>query len=199
MRDERGVDYGMVTGIGVAIASAIILLAVFAAFRSAAPAGETMALQSASSCIAGDIDTVSMMGIPYAREESYGFNGMDVYIGPDHVRAVTAGSSFVKPLSVRVYPGRYEEEGAIIWNDTCGFRQYLNVTLGATGSEDSPLRSESMDGLHALLERSLRSMAASPVHVVPGRLLSVEKLYVYHDTDTAGGPSREACVFVHCR
>jgi hypothetical protein len=190
MRDERGMDYGAVTGIGLMIASAVVLLFVFSLFRSAQPANTAIALESAASGVCGDIETVAAMAIPYKAERYYSFDGMDVSISTDHVTASAGNITYARPLPCRIVPGKYLRNGTVLWNGTAGMREYLNMSFNATGTREGPVANST--ALRRIFEDAGRSTLLSPVVVAPGKPLYIEKTFVY----TLNGSSWEAEPYV---
>ncbi len=197
MLDEGGFDYGILTGIGLMIAAAAVLLMVFSAFRATAPANTAIALESAAGQVSGDIGTVAAMAIPYQHEGSYDLNGMDLLVSSDRVTARSGCTTFSRPLAVRVYPGHYTVNGTELWNDTAGFREYLNESFNATGTIEDPIDANRSAELHALMGRCGRSIIESPI-ALTSKPVVIEKLFIY--TYKAGRePGGEPYVFVYRR
>lgn len=196
MLDDHGFDYGILTGIGLMIAAAIVLIMVFAIFKATAPANTAIALESAADRLSGDIGIVAAMAIPYSREETYEANGIDLSITSDHVVAKAGCSTFARPLIARICPGHYVENQTMTWNDTAGMRRYLNETFNATGERQDPIEANRSAELLALMGTACRSMAEEPIAIEPKRPTVIEKLYIYYDGCMAGG---EPYVFVYQR
>jgi hypothetical protein len=196
--DEKGFDYGVLTSVGLMIAAALVLLMVFSIFRATAPANTAIALESAASQVNGDIDTVAVMAIPYVHESTYDVDSIDLRIGHDQVIAGSGCSTYSRPMVSRVYPGLYVENNTILWSDTAGFREYLNLSFNATGTRDDPVPANRSSELGSLMGRAGRSLLEKPLAVVPKKPLVIEKLYVYTD-DESGVPGGEAYVFVYQR
>lgn len=192
MLDDRGVDYGALTGIGLAIASAVVLMFIFSMLRSSAPADTAIALESAASEVCGDIETVGSMAVPYKVERFYGLDGAEVRVSSGYVNATCGKDTFSRPFACRIVPGRYEENGTLLWNGTAGMREYLNATLNATGTREMPVDGNHTESLMALMDRASASTFASPLVVPHGRPLAIEKTFVY----TANGTLLEAEPYV---
>jgi len=197
MLGEEGFDPGIIAGIGLAMASAAVLLLAFALFEAAAPANTAIALESAASEVSGDLETVGSMAVPYSVTRYYDFDGMDVSVSEDHVTAVMGRISFSRPLTIRVEPGKYAENGTLLWNDTRGYRQYMNNSLNAKGTSDDPLGLEESGRLHELMEKAGLSTLLSPIDVVPGQPLAIEKLLVHVAGNETCAPEVNAYVFVY--
>lgn len=197
LKDDSGLDHGVLTGAGVAIASAVMLLIAFSVFRATIPADSTISLCSAVEEINGDIGMVASMALPYACERTYGLNGIDVSITPEYISA-SDGSSvrFARPLVIRVYPGRYGENGSVVWNNTTDMRRYLNDTLGAPGTEDRPIDERGPGQLTEIMEKAGRSMIYDPLTVKENRPLIIEKAVIY-SLDSRGKARGASYVFVH--
>jgi hypothetical protein len=195
--DERGMDYGMLTGIGLAIASAAILLFVSSLMGATAPSNRSIALGSAASEVAGDIATVASMDMPYRAEHYYGFGGMNVTISADRVMASTGAEAFSRPLCCRVVPGLYSENGSLLWNGTAAMREYLNASFNATGTVDSPIDECRSAELECLMEGASRSTLLAPVEVCPGRPFVIKKELIYTYNSSTGATEAAPYVFVH--
>ncbi len=177
--DERGIDYGVLTGAGLVIAAAVVLLLVFSLLRSSEPANTAIALEAAASEVSGDIGTVASMAIPYRVERHYGFDGMNVSISADYVTASSGKDAFARPLASRIVPGEYGENGSMLWDGTAGMREYLNASFNATGTKDRPIDDGRSEELGRLMDRASRSTLLSPVEPLPGRPLVIEKTFIY--------------------
>jgi len=192
MLDDRGVDYGALTGVGLAIASAVVLLFVFSMLRSSASADSVIALESAASEVCGDVETVGSMAVPYRVERFYRMDGAEVRISSGYVSASCGEGTFSRPFACRIVPGKYAENGTLLWNGTAGMREYLNSTLNATGTVERPIDGGHASALKMLMDRASASTFASPVEVPHGRPLIIEKTLIY----TANGTIREAEPYV---
>ncbi len=192
MLDDRGVDYGALTGIGLAVASAVVLMFIFSMLRSSAPADTAIALESAASEVCGDIETVGSMAVPYKVERFYGLDGAEVRVSSGYVNASCGKDTFYRRFACRIVPGRYEENGTLLWNGTTGMREYLNATLNATGTREMPVDGNRTKALLILMDRASASTFARPVEVPHGRPLAIEKTFVY----TANGTLLEAEPYV---
>lgn len=199
MLDERGMDYGVLTSIGLVIASAVILLLVFSMYRSTAPSNEVIALESAASEVGGDIDTVAAMGIPYASEKSYGFNGINVSISADHVTATAGCRTFARPLASRICPGRFKENDTLLWNDIAGLRELLNASFNATGTREDPIGDNRSSELRSLMERASRSTLMSPIPVPLDKPVIFEKAFIYTYDNASKRLEVEPFVFVRSK
>lgn len=197
MLDEGGFDPGIIAGIGLAMASAAVLLLAFALFKSAAPANTAIALEAAASEVGADLETVGSMAVPYVASHYYGFDGICVTVSEDHVTAERGQVTFSRPLTIRIEPGKYADNGTLLWNDTRGYRQYLNDSLNATGTPDDPLEPKHADRLHALMKKAGAGTLLSPVEVVPGWPLAIEKLFVHVAGNETRAPEVNAYVFVY--
>lgn len=192
MLDDRGVDYGALTGIGLAIASAVVLLFILSMLKSSASADTVIALESAASEVCGDIETVGSMAVPYRVERSYMLDGAEVRISSGYVNASSGRDTFSRPFACRIVPGKYSENGTLLWNGTAGMREYLNSTLNATGTREHPVDGDHARALVMLMDRASASTFAIPVEVPHGRPLVIEKTLIY----TANGTIREAEPYV---
>ncbi|HEY3421911.1 MAG TPA: hypothetical protein VGK13_02050 [Methanocellaceae archaeon] len=198
MMDDEGFDYGVLTGVGLMIAAALVLLMAFSMFRATAPANTVISLESAASQVNGDIGTVAAMAIPYVHESTYDTSGIDLLIGHDQVIARSGCSTFSRPTVSRAYPGLYVENDTIMWGDTAGFREYLNVSFNATGTRNDPIRANRSSELGSLMDRAGRSLLEKPLSITPKKPLVIEKLFIY--TCSEGGmPGGEPYVFVYQR
>jgi hypothetical protein len=177
--DERGVDYGVLTGVGLVIAAAVVLLFVFSLLRSSQPANTAIALEAAASEVSGDVGVVASMTVPYKVERHYGFDGMSVSISADRVTASAGKDIFSRPLANRIIPGEYGENDTVLWNGTAGMRKYLNASFNATGTGDHPIDDDRSEELRRLMDRASRSTLIYPIVVSPGRPLAIEKTFVY--------------------
>jgi hypothetical protein len=190
--DERGFDYGVLTGIGLMIASAVVLLFIFSIFKSTGPADTAIALETAAEEVCGDIGTVASMAIPYKAEHYYGFDGIDISIGADYVTASNDNDTFARPLISRIVPGAYAENGSMLWNGTAEMREYLNASFNATGTRERPVDNSSSEALRRLMDRASRSTLLCPVEVESKRPLLIEKIFIY----TINGSTTEAEAYV---
>jgi hypothetical protein len=197
MLDEGGFDYGVLTGIGLIIASAAILIFVFALFGSMKPANTAIALENAACEVSGDLETVGSIAVPYSESRYYGFDGIGVLVSEDRVTATMGGVSFSKPLTIRISPGKYVDNGSIRWNDTEDFRHYLKVSFNATGTIDDPLDPVYSARLGSLMRKAASSTLLSPVQIVPKRPLLIERSFVYLAGNYTVAPEVNAYVFVY--
>lgn len=179
MLDDRGVDYGALTGIGLVIASAVVLLFVFSMVRSSASADVAIALEAAASEVCGDIETVGSIAVPYRVERFYRLDGAEVRVSSGYVNASCGKDVFSRPFACRIVPGRYEENGSQLWNGSAGMREYLNATFNATGTRERPVDGNHTKALTTLMDRASASTFASPVEVPHGRPLIIEKTFIY--------------------
>lgn len=198
IKDDRGSEE-LILGLGAMLASAILLLIVFSLFRSTLPADRSVALQYCVSEVSGDIVTISTSSVPYGRAIQYCYGGINLSISSDFVTAEDqSGASFAKPLPVRVFPGRYSC-GTISWNDPAEFREQLNITCGAYGTEQSPVNACNAGSVTALLASARRDMAGNPVRVDPVRPMVVEKLLIHIRVNSSPATECIPCVFVYQR
>ncbi len=177
--DERGVDYGVLTGVGLVVAAAAVLLLVFSLLRSSQPANTAIALEAAASEVSGDAGVVASMAIPYKVERYYDIEGINVSVSADRVTASAGKDVFSRPLACRIVPGEYSENGSTLWGGTAGMREYLNASFNATGTEGHPIDDSRSEELRRLMEKASRSTLLYPVEVCPGRPLAIEKTFVY--------------------
>lgn len=197
MLDERGFDYGVLTGIGLVIASAVVLLLIFSLLKSSGPANTAIALETAASEVCGDIETVASMAIPYSAEHYYGFDGINVSVSSDHVTASAGNSAFSRPLVGRIVPGKYEENGFLIWNGTAGMREYLNASFNATGTMERPIDDNRSEELRRLMDGASRSTLLYPVEALARRPLIIEKTFVYTYNDSTHAVEARPYVLVY--
>ena len=179
MLDEKGFDYGILTSVGLTIASAVVLLFIFALFKASAPANTTIALQAAAGEVSGDIETVSSMAVPYSAERYYSFDGINVTVSSDRVTASEDDETFSKPLTTRILPGTYSENGTPLWNGSAGVRECLNHSFHAMGTRDDPVDINASVSLNALMKRAAMSTFLAPVKIVPEKPLLIEKMFIY--------------------
>jgi hypothetical protein len=198
IRDDRGWDSGILSEIGMTIATGALLLIVLGFMYNTLGSNATVALQSATSKIGGDIYTVASYPVPFTRSETYGIGGVNVFITSDHIIACDQeGHQFIKPMTTRVFPGNYSAGGTTLWNNTTEFREYLNLAFGGQGTKEKPVDenfSASLSGL--MYNASLRTLA-DPIVVDQSRPLIVEKLYVYTMNNTTFVWGCQSYVFVY--
>jgi hypothetical protein len=192
MFDDKGVDYGVITGIGLAIASAVVLLLILSMFRSSAAADRSIALESAASEVCGDIETVASMAIPYHAERYYQMDGIDIDLSSGYVNASCGKAAFSRPFAGRIVPGTYSENGTLLWNGTAAMREYLNASFNGTGTEERPLDSNMTGAFRELMDRASMSTVSMPVEVPHGKPLIIEKTFIHF----ANGTVREAEPYV---
>lgn len=196
IRDDQGSEE-LLLGMGVLLASAILLLVVFSLFRSTLPADRSVALQLCASDVSGDIATVASSSVPFSHVEQYLYNDIRISVSSDFVSANdSSGECFAKPLPVRVTPGRYASDN-ISWTDPSEFRAFLNMTYGADGSERSPIDSVNASGINNVLVRSRLSMVATPLVVDPTRPLIIDKQFIYLQNNSSPAKEGIPCVFVY--
>ncbi|WP_424357854.1 hypothetical protein [Methanocella sp. MCL-LM] len=198
IKDDHGSEE-LILGLGALLASAILLLIVLSLFRSTLPADRSVALQYCVSEVSGDIVTVATSSVPYERATQYRYGGINLSISSDFVTAEDqSGESFAKPLPVRVCPGRYSC-GTISWNNPAAFREQLNTSCGAYGTEQSPVNACNAGSVTDLLAVARRDMAGNPVQVDPARPLVVEKLLIHIRANSSPATECIPCVFVYQR
>ena len=198
MMDDEGFDYGILTSVGMMIVAALLLLMVFSIFKATAPSNTAIALESAAGQVNGDIDTVAAMAIPYVHESTYDSSGIDLLVGSDQVIARSGCSTYARPMVSRIYPGLYMENGTVLWDDTVGFREYLNSSFNATGTRNDPIHANRSAELKALMGRAYRSILERPMAITPKKPLVIEKLFIYICQED-GVPGGEPYVFVYQR
>ncbi|CAJ35788.1 hypothetical protein [Methanocella arvoryzae] len=197
-KDELGAEE-LLMGLGALLASAVLLLIVFSLFRTTLPADRSVVLQYCASEVSGDIATVATSSVPYIHARQYRYDGINISISTDYVIAEDrSGGTFARPLPVRVCPGRYSC-GSISWNGTGGFRECLNLTCGAYGTEQSPVNACNASTITDLLTAACTDMAVNPVPVDPARPLIVEKELIYVRANSSPGTECIPCVFVYQR
>lgn len=198
IKDDTGSEE-LILGMGALVAVAVLLLVAFSLFRASLPADRSVALQSSASEVSGDIATVASASVPYSHAEQYSFSGTCLTVSSDYVIALdSSGGSFARPLPVRVNPGCYSGSG-VTWNSTAEFRDYLNATFGADGSEASPVNSSDASCIAGILASARLDMAATPLAVDPCRPLIIEKQLIYVRNSTRGEMECIPCVFVYQR
>lgn len=193
MSDDRGADFGILSGIGVAIAAAVVLLFVLAMLRSSAPADRTIALHTAAAEVCGDIETVGAMALPYAAERHYEFDGMRVNVSNGYVSADYGSDAFIRPFAGGIVPGRYVKNGTTVWDGPAGMREYLNGSFGASGTPENPIDSNNTTSLKELLGKAGRETLDHPVEVPQGHPLVIQKIFIY----AMDGEEAEPCVLVY--
>lgn len=195
--DDLGTDYGALTGIGLIIASAVVLLFIFSLLKSSGPANTAIALETAASEVCGDIETVATIAIPYRAEHYYGFDGINISISADYVTASSINNKFARPLASRIVPGKYEEDGFLIWNGTAGMREYLNASFNATGTTERPIDDNRSWELRRLMDGASRSTLLYPVEAPTRRPLIIEKTFVYTYNDSTHAVEARPYVLVY--
>lgn len=197
MLDDHGNMEELMSGIGITLAAAVVLIIVFTLFRSAGTEDTAIALQSATSEVCGDIGTVATSAVSCRSTEVYAMNGIGLDITSDYVIAHgTADNVFARQLPLRVYPGKYDEENAA-WNDTVGYREFLNATFNRSGAIESPLSPGNFTDLSGIMERARNRMVSAPLDVDPGKPVIVEKLYVYVLNETSLERGCDQYVFIY--
>jgi len=196
MMDERGVEQGLLTSVGLILASAAVLFFVFSSFSSLRPSNTAIALESAASEVCGDVETVASMAIPYAAERHYSY-GFDVSICADYVAASSTNITFVRPLAVRIVPGMYSWNGSLAWNNTNEMREYLNSSFNATGTPERPIDDDRAAELYGLMDRASRSTLLNPIKLEAGRPLVIEKAFLYTYNGSSHILEAKSYVFVY--
>jgi hypothetical protein len=200
MTGDSGAMESVISGVGITLAAALIMLAVIALYRSTAPADAAIALQSAAAEVCGDIGTIAASSVPYARSDTCTRQGISVRITSDYVIAGSLPDiEFARPLAVRVYPGNYRGPDGAGWNDTDGMREYFNATLGRPGTKESPLSVANGSMASELLEKASRDMDIRPVFLDLSMPLTIEKLFVYVHNASSGITESEPYVFIYQR
>lgn len=196
IRDDSGSEE-LLLGMGAILASAVLLLVVFSLFRSTLPADRSVALQSSASVVSGDIASVASSSIPFSHCEHYQFNGITVSVSSDYVTAQdTSGRCFAKPLPVRACPGCYSC-GSVSWDNTAGFRSFVNATFGAEGSEQHPVDAADASDFCDLLSAACQYLVVSPLVVDPSKPLYIEKQLFYFENRSSRSTECIPCVFVY--
>lgn len=197
MMDRAGSMESLLSGAGVALAAAVLMIIVFTLFRSTAPANETIALQSIASGICGDIGTAAISSAPCCFNKTYPASGITIKITSDYVIASDEnGREFARALPVRVYPGAYRSGGQALWSDTAGMSEYLNRTFGSPGTAASPLNRTAGSAVTALMEQARREIAATPLDIRSPEPLKIEKRFLHIFNDTSLATEVEPYVFV---
>ncbi len=200
MTGDSGTMESVISGAGITLAAALIMLAVIALYRSTGPADAAIALQSAAAEISGDIGTIATSSVPYTRSDTCTWQGINVRITSDYVIVDSLPDiEFARPLAVRVYPGNYQGPDGTCWNSTAGMREYLNATLGRPGTRESPLSVANGSKASALLEKVSREMVSHPVFLDPALPLTIEKLFVFVHNASSGITESEPYVFIYQR
>jgi hypothetical protein len=188
----------LLSGAGVTIAAAVIMLAAIAMFRSTGPENAAIELQTAAADVCGDIGNVAVAAVPCTLNVTCSEQNIDIRVTSDYVIAVNQqGTEFARPLPVRVYPGRYRSTGEVCWNSTLELRQYLNATYGVPGTKESPLSADNGSLTVALLDQAGRDMALHPAYMDQFRQVTIEKLFLYVDNASKGIAEVEPYVFVY--
>jgi hypothetical protein len=199
MADENAAwDLGVITGIGIAVASGAALILVFSIFNQATPSNIAISMRMAACDIAYDIDDMASLSIPDTRKCQYSINGFDVFISPEFV--IVEGRDnimFTKPLISRPYPGRCNSNSGILWESPTGMKEYFNLTYGSNGEPHSPLDIKDLEKAMILLDNSSNEMINDPLHLEPGQTLHIEKVFIYATDNPGKKPWREGFVFVY--
>jgi hypothetical protein len=197
MMDEGGSLEGLLAGAGVAVAAAVLMLVILALFRSTGPANSAITLQNLAARVCGDMGTAAIAVIPYNHSETYPANGMTVQVTSDYVIASdSAGHDFARPLPVRAFPGSYRDQDVVFWNDTAEMREYLNRTVGNTGTRERPFNETQGRQAAELMEKACRALAHDPIRISDARPLTVEKLFLYTRNDSSTTLESDSYVFV---
>jgi hypothetical protein len=190
----------LLSGIGVTIAAALIMLAAIALYGSTGPADIAIMLQTAAADVCGDIGTVAASTVPCAHRDTISRQGVGIRITSDYVVACgPQGMEFARPLAVRVYPGNYQGPDGACWNGTEGMHEYFNATFGRPGTKESPLSVDNGSRAAALLEKSSLDMVSDPVYADQSLPLTIEKLFVFVNNASSGIMECEPYVFVYQR
>ncbi len=197
MTGESGSLEGLLSGAGIAVAAAVLMLVALMLFGSTSPENSSIRLQNVASEVCGDIGTVAISSIPYNRSETYPADGITIRVTSDYVLVGGTGHEFARPLPIRVFPGSYGSPDMIFWNDTGELREYLNRTVGSAGSEERPFNQTEDSQAKVLMEQACRAMASNPLCLNPVRPLTIEKLFMYRRYDNCQGMESDAYVFVY--
>jgi hypothetical protein len=199
MMDGNASMESLLSGVGMAIAAAMLMIVVFTLFKSTGHANEAISLQSVASEVCGDIGTAAVSSVAISHNVTYPAEGIMIKITSDYVIAIDeTGGEFARPLPVRVYPGSYSGDQTF-WSDTAGMREYINRTLGSPGTEESPLNLTTGIEVTALMENACRDMAGNPLVMSAREPLTIEKLFLYTYNNTSHATESEPCVFVFRR
>ncbi|HEY3274205.1 MAG TPA: hypothetical protein VGJ92_10610 [Methanocella sp.] len=200
MTGNSGTMESVISGAGIALAAALIMLVVIALYRSTGSADAAIALQSAAAEVSGDIGTIATLSVPFANNYTCAAEGITVRITADYVIVgCLPCSEFARPLTVRVYPGNYQGADGTCWNDTAGMREYFNATLGRPGTKELPLTVANGSKASALLEKASLEMDSRPVLLDPSLPLTIEKLFVFVHNASSGITESEPYVFIYQR
>lgn len=200
MTDGNASMESLLSGASVAIAAAVLMIIVFALFRSTGHANEAISLQSVASEVCGDIGSVAVSSVAFSHNATYPAEKFTIKITSDYVIAIDeAGKEFARPLPVRVYPGSYSCGGQFFWCDTAGVHEYLNGTFGSPGTEESPLDLTAGVEVTALMENACLDMASHPLVMSASEPLTIEKLFLYAYNNTSQTTESEQYVFVFQR
>lgn len=195
-RGEVGSE-DLLLGLGLLLASAVLLLVAFSLFRSTLPADRGVLLQSCMAEVSGDISTVASSSIPYKHSETYDLSGISLSISSDYVTATDpSGSSFARPLPVRVSPGRYSC-GSLFWNDTSDFKAFNTRAFGAEGTQERPIDSSDQSDFNSIQAASRQYLAANPLTINSTEPVVIEKQFVYFRNVSTGVLEVVPCVFVY--
>ncbi len=85
--DANGSMESLLSGTGVAIAAAMLMIIVFTLSRSAGQANDAISMQSVASAVCGDIGTVAVSSWACSHNETYPSDGIMVKITSDYVVA----------------------------------------------------------------------------------------------------------------
>jgi hypothetical protein len=198
MMEDKGTMEGVLTGTGITVAAALILLVAIALYRSTVPADAAIELQTATADICGDIGTVAISALPYTRCETGDRQDVNIRISSDHlVAGSSTGMEFARPLAVRVYPGNYQGREGTCWNSTAGLREYFNETFGQPGTRELPLSTANGSLARAQLEKAGLEMNLYPLCRDPSVPLVIEKTLVYVHNASSGVTECEPYVFIY--
>lgn len=200
MKGENGSLEGLLSGAGIAIAAAVLMLVVFTLFRSTGQVNSAIALHTATSEVCGDIGTAAVSALAYNHCETYPAEGITIRVTSDYVVASdSAGDVFARPLTVRVFPGSYSGHNVIFWNDTAEMRDYINRTIGSRGTEEEPFNVTEGNQAATLMEKACLAMASNPLCINAIKPLTVEKLFLYTYNDSSQAMESDPYVFVYQR
>jgi hypothetical protein len=198
MTGDSGSMESILSGAGVTLAAALVLVAVVALYRSTGPANAAIVLQTVAADVCGDIGTSAISTVPYIQSYTCDQQGVTIRVTSDYVVASSSPDrEFARPLAVRVYPGNYKSPGGVCWNGTAGMREYLNMTFGRPGTRESPLSIDNGSHVSALLERAGMEMASQPVGVDQSTPLIIEKLFIHFRNASSGLTESTSYVFIY--
>jgi hypothetical protein len=186
-KNESGWADFFITRIGLIMFAAILLLAAFEIYPMFQERESRLYLNIVASDIASKIEAVDSMTIPgykynYVFEESN--KDIRIEISTEYVIAyMNLGSSLwgerelihPEPVITHVFAPNSN------WNDTSGFRRYINDVIGKNGDISSPLDFNDEKGkVDAIFESTRTELARNPYIPDPNKPLFIEKVIIYY-------------------